>query len=142
MTAGKDGTHSSQPFNNGEIDITCYTSTYRLGLNKDPNLILGIFPLSYCVTLTAPPRHHVPPPQGTIRAVVICAYGCRIRLCLTGLVSILGSTVSGSLLVCITPCATHGQQSVGSHNPVNVEQYLIRSALHQVVTPCVSLNRG
>lgn len=51
------------------------------------------------------------------------------------------SSSSGFLLVRITADATHrpkgsGQKSVGSLNPVNVEQHLIRSALqlHQATT--------
>lgn len=59
---------------------------------------------------------------------------------------ILGSDFVRFLLVCITPSATQQaggsrQESVGSLNPVNVEQHLIRSALRSSsCNLCMSLN--
>lgn len=45
---------------------------------------------------------------------------------------------------CHSRSAGSGQGSVGSHNPVNVEQYLIRSTLRQAASPvmmlCMSLS--
>ena len=77
-------------------------------------------------------------------ALVIIVYGCRFRLCLAGCVCICQEALHPvSARMHYTECHSQAggsrQKSVGSLNPVNVEQHLIRSALHRAAVDTLHL---
>lgn len=95
---------------------------------------MAISPLGHCATVTPPPRRHVPPPQGTMRAGHLCVWMSVSlvsgRMCVYSRKLLRPVPARMHYTECHSQAGGSRQESVGSLNPVNVEQHLIRSALH------------
>lgn len=144
MTAGKDGIYKFNPVIWGRAKPVvlnwCYTSRYHQGyiktLSLEKQLHCGnlniVWPLCDCIAAATPPCSTTPSHNSgghlCVRMSVSLVSG---RMCVFSRKLLHPVPARMHYTECHSLARENRQKSVGLLNPVNVEQHLIRSALHR-----------